>query len=224
MEAGEIGGLMSESQRRKVLYTLGEEIANSITHGIGLVLSVAALVVLVLTAVHRGNAWHVVGFTIFGSTLILLYLSSTLYHGIQHPRAKRILRRCDHAAIFLLIAGTYTPFLLTNLRGAWGWRLLGVLWGIAACGVLFKAFCVQRFERLSVVAYILMGWLGIIAVRQLFTALPTDSLLLLGVGGLIYTVGVVFYAWGKLPFGHAVWHLFVLGGSISHFFSVLHSL
>jgi hemolysin III len=187
-------------------------------------LSVAALVVLVLVAVHRGNAWHVVGFTIFGSTLILLYLSSTLYHGIQHPRAKRILRRCDHAAIFLLIAGTYTPFLLTNLRGPWGWSLLGVLWGLAACGVLFKAFCIRRFERLSVVAYILMGWLGLVALRQLFTALPTESLLLLGVGGLIYTVGVVFYAWGKLPFGHAVWHLFVLGGSISHFFSVLHSV
>jgi len=215
---------MPDTQRRNGLYTLGEEIANSITHGIGFLLSVVALVVLVLVAIHRGNAWHVVGFTVFGSTLILLYLSSTLYHGIQHPGAKRILRRCDHAAIFLLIAGTYTPFLLTNLRGPWGWSLLGVLWGLAALGILFKAFCIRRFERLSVVAYILMGWLGLVAVRQLFTALPTQSLLLLGVGGLIYTAGVVFYAWGKLPFGHAVWHLFVMGGSISHFFSVLHSV
>ena len=201
---------MSDGGRRRDLYTLGEEVANSITHGIGLILSVAALVILVVVAVHRGSAWHVVGFTIFGSTLILLYLASTLYHGIQRPRVKSILRRCDHAAIFLLIAGTYTPFLLTNLRGPWGWSLLGVLWGIAAVGTLFKAFSAWRFERLSVAAYLLMGWLGIIAVRQLFTALPPLSLLLLGVGGLVYTVGVVFYAWGKLPFGHAIWHLFVM--------------
>jgi len=215
---------MSGSARRSASYTLEEEIANSITHGVGVLLSVAALVILITVALQRGSAWHVVGFTIFGSSLILLYLASTLYHGIQHPRVKTVLRRFDHGAIFLLIAGTYTPFLLTNLRGPWGWSLFGVIWGIAVFGILFKAFATRGFERLSVAIYIPMGWLAIIAVKQLFTELPPASLLWLVVGGVTYTLGITFYAWKRLPFNHAVWHLFVLGGSISHFFSVLHSV
>lgn len=215
---------MSGSVKREASYTLREEIANSVTHGIGTLLSVAALVILVLVAVRRGSAWHVVGFAVFGSTLILLYLASTLYHGIQHPRIKSILRRFDHAAIFLLIAGTYTPFLLTNLRGTWGWSLFGVIWGIAVFGVMFKAFATGGFEKLSVAIYIPMGWLAIIAVKQLITKLPPASLLWLVVGGVTYTLGITFYAWKRLPFNHAVWHLFVLGGSISHFLSVLHSV
>ena len=215
---------MSGSAKKSASYTLEEEIANSITHGIGALLSVAALVILITVALQRGGAWHVVGFTIFGSSLILLYLASTLYHGIQHPRAKSILRRFDHGAIFLLIAGTYTPFLLTNLRGPWGWSLFGVIWGIAVFGILFKAFATRGFEKLSVAIYIPMGWLAIIAVKQLLTELPPASLLWLVVGGVTYTLGITFYAWKRLPFNHAVWHLFVLGGSISHFFSVLHSV
>jgi len=215
---------MSDNAKRSSSYSLREEIASSITHGIGALLSVAALVILIVVALQRGSAWHVVGFTIFGSSLILLYLASTLYHAIQHPRVKSILRRFDHGAIFLLIAGTYTPFLLTRLRGPWGWSLFGVIWGLAVVGILFKAFASRGFEKLSVAVYILMGWLAVIAVKQFFAQLPPASLFWLVVGGLAYTLGVTFYAWKRLPFNHAVWHLFVLGGSVSHFFSALHSV
>lgn len=205
-------------------YTAGEEITNSITHGIGVLLSIAGLVVLVITASFHGDVWHIVSFSIFGSTLIILYLASTLYHSISNPLVKVGLRKFDHSAIFLLIAGTYTPFLLVHLRGALGWSLLGVIWTLAATGIVTKLFCIQQAKKVSVGLYLFMGWLCLIALHGLMRELPSASISLLIAGGVFYTVGVVFYSWKRLPHHHAVWHLFVLGGSISHFFSVLKSV
>ena len=205
-------------------YTVGEEIANSITHGIGTALSIAGLVILIIVAESYENIWHIVSFSIFGSTLIILYLTSTLYHSIQRPSGKKILKTMDHSAIFLLIAGTYTPFLLVSLRGVWGWSLFGVIWGLAVVGIVIKSVYISKFQKASVVIYILMGWLIIIAFRELLNHLHFTSLIFLIVGGLFYTTGVIFYVWRKLPYNHAIWHLFVLGGSIFHYFSVLYSL
>lgn len=200
---------------------LGEEIANSITHGLGTGLSVAGLTVLVLLAALYGDVWQVVAFSIYGSTLIVLYLASTLYHSLQNPRAKRVFRVIDHAAIFLLIAGTYTPFLLISMRGVWGWTLLGIVWGLALLGVGFKIFFTHRFPVGSTLAYVLMGWLGVIAWKEAVAHIPPGGLVWLGLGGVAYTVGVIFYAWKRLPYNHAIWHVFVLAGSICHYLAVL---
>jgi len=205
-------------------YTAGEEIANGITHGLGVLLSIAGLVVLISMASFHGDVWHIVSFSIFGSTLILLYSASTLYHSISNPLLKIRLKKFDHSAIFLLIAGTYTPFLLVHLRGALGWSLFGVIWTLATIGIVIKSFYIQRIKKLSVGLYLFMGWLCLIAMQELTRTLPPASISLLIVGGVLYTAGVVFYSWEKLPYNHAVWHLFVLGGSISHFFSVLKSV
>lgn len=207
-----------------ILSQLREEIANGITHGIGVLLSIAALVLMIVTAVVKATAWHVVGVTIFGSSLILLYLASTLYHSIQHLGAKKLLRRFDHGAIFVLIAGTYTPFVLTVIRGPWGWSLFGVIWGLALMGIVFKILATGKLKKLSLFIYVLMGWLVVIAAKPLFSALPTASIFWLILGGVVYTLGVIFYRLERMPFNHAVWHLFVLGGSISHFFSVMSSM
>jgi hemolysin III len=205
-------------------YSLGEEIANSITHAVGTGLSIAALVVLIVSAVAQGDAWHVVSFSIFGSTLILLYLASTLYHSIPLPRAKRFLKTLDHSAIFLLIAGTYTPFMLVSMRGTAGWIVFAVIWVLAVAGVVLKCSCVYRFKRLSLTIYLGMGWLCVLVMRDMYAAVPGVSLLFLALGGLAYTLGVVFYVWKRLPYNHAIWHLFVVTGSVMHFFSVLHTL
>jgi hemolysin III len=198
------------------------ELANTITHAVGVALALAGLAVLVTIASLHGNPRQVVSYSIYGVTLVLLYGASTAYHGIQLPRARRLLRTLDHAAIYLLIAGTYTPFSLISLRGAWGWSLLGVIWALAAIGVVFKIFFVGRFSRTSTLVYLGMGWLALIAARQLFTNLPAQGLVLLFAGGLCYTVGVLFFAFDrKLRFNHAIWHLFVLFGSVCHFFAVL---
>ncbi|MFC1483830.1 hemolysin III family protein [Candidatus Neomarinimicrobiota bacterium] len=202
-------------------YTRGEEIANSLIHAIGTALSIAGLVVLVVLAARHGDAWRVVSFSIYGSTLVILYLASTLYHGVQHPRAKGILQIIDHTSIYLLIAGTYTPFLLVSLRGAWGWTLLGVIWGLALLGIGFQSIFVRRQGKLSILTYILMGWLCLIALREMLINVPTGGLIWLAVGGVLYTTGVLFYVWHRLPYNHAIWHLFVLAGSIAHFLSVL---
>ena len=202
-----------------------EEIANSITHGIGVLLSIAALVILIVVAQRYGHTpWHVVGFAIFGSMLILLYLASTLYHAIQHPGAKKVFKRIDHAAIYLLIAGTYTPFLFTNLKGPWGWTLFGIIWGLAVIGVVFKAISAGKYDRISLLVYILMGWLVIVAIKPMLQSVPVISLIWLVIGGVAYTAGTIFYAWERLPFNHAIWHMFVLAGSTAHFFSVLYSI
>ena len=198
-----------------------EEIANAITHGIGLLLSIAGFVVLLVLAALRGTAWHIVACSIYGATLICLYTASTLYHAVISPRVKRALRIFDHSAIYLLIAGTYTPFLLVSLRGPWGWSLFGVIWGLALVGVLFKFWFVERFAILSTAVYIAMGWLVVIAAKPVITHLPLTAIIWLLAGGLAYTRGVIFFAAKRIPYSHAIWHLFVLAGSICHYFAVL---
>ena len=202
------------------VYTHGEEIANCLTHGLGLILSVAGLGVLVTFAARRGDAWTVTGCAVFGASLVLLYGASTCYHALQAPRWKSVLRVCDHAAIFLLIAGSYTPFLLVSLRGPWGWSLFGVVWAIAVAGIVLKLFYTGRFRLLSTILYLFMGWIVLIAIKPLVEALPRSSLIMLFAGGAAYSVGTLFYMWKRLPYHHAVWHLFVLGGSVCHFFAV----
>jgi hemolysin III len=198
-----------------------EEIANAITHGIGLLLSIAGFVVLLVLAALRGTAWHIVACSIYGTTLICLYAASTLYHAVISPRVKRALRIFDHSAIYLLISGTYTPFLLVSLRGPWGWSLFGVIWGLALAGVLFKFWFVERFAILSTAVYIAMGWLVVIAAKPVITHLPLTAIIWLLAGGLAYTGGVIFFAAKRIPYSHAIWHLFVLAGSICHYFAVL---
>jgi len=201
-------------------YPLGEEIANSVTHGVGALLAVAGLTVLVAFAAIRGTAWHVVGCSIYGSTLVLLYTASTLYHSIPSARAKRTLRILDHSAIFLLIAGTYTPFTLVSLRGAWGWSLFGVVWGLALLGILLQTGR-RRHPVVAVALYVAMGWAVVVAIRPLLHAIPSGGLVLLVGGGLAYTAGIVFYASPRIPYAHSVWHGFVLLGSALHFFAIL---
>ncbi|MDW7740573.1 MAG: hemolysin III family protein [Bacillota bacterium] len=196
------------------------EIANSITHGIGALLAVAGLVLLVVFAAIKGNAWHVVSFSIYGTTLVLLYVASTLYHSFQEPKLKYIFRIIDHSAIYLLIAGTYTPFTLVTLQGSTGWVLFGVIWGLAITGILYKAFFINRHVVISTLFYLLMGWLIIFSIKDLISSLPVNGLVLLGAGGLSYTLGMIFYAGRERLLMHAIWHLFVLGGSICHFFAV----
>jgi hemolysin III len=202
-------------------YSVAEEIAHAITHGVGLLFSVAGLVVLVVFASLRGDVWHIVSCSIYGTTLVLLYTASTLYHAIPSPRAKGVFRILDHAAIYLLIAGTYTPFTLVNLRGPWGWTLFGVVWGLALFGVVLEGVAQQRVRILSVVLYLGLGWLVAIAVKPLLDSVAIGGLVLLLLGGLAYSVGVVVYGWRRLPYHHAIWHVFVMVGSVCHFFAVL---
>lgn len=202
-------------------YTRGEEIANWATHGVGLVASIVGLTVLIVSSSVRGDAWHVVSFTVFGLTLLSLYAASTLYHAQRDPRIKSLFRRLDHAAIFLLIAGTYTPFLLTHLRGPWGWSLFGIIWGLCGAGAVFRLVFGSRYRLVSTLAYIFLGWLIVVAFQPMLTHVPHGGLWLLLAGGLCYTVGVVFYLWRRLRYHHAVWHAFVLGGSTCHYLAVL---
>lgn len=203
------------------VYTRGEEIANWVTHGLGLVLSIAGLTLLIVFSSQRGDAWHVVSFTVFGLTLLTLYTVSTIYHAYRGERAKSLFRKLDHAAVFLLIAGTYTPFLLTNLRGPWGWSMFGVIWGLCGAGAVFQLFFGARYRLTSTLAYLFVGWLIVVALEPLVASVPRGGLWLLLAGGLCYTVGVVFYLWRRLRYHHAVWHTFVLSGSTCHFLAVL---
>jgi hemolysin III len=202
-------------------YSIGEEIANSITHGIGIVLAIAALAILTAFAGLYGNGWHIVSVSIYGITLVLLYTASTLYHSIQNSHAKGILQILDHAAIYLLIAGTYTPFMLVSLHGPWGWWLFGVIWGLAAFGLVLQLPLMKRWSVVSLGLYIGMGWVVVVAIKPLLVSVETGGIVFLVLGGLSYTVGVLFYCWEKMKFHHAIWHLFVLTGSILHFFSIL---
>jgi hemolysin III len=202
-------------------YPLAEELANSITHGLGAALGLAALAVLVTLAARRGTASHVVGCAVFGSTLVLLYTASTLYHAIPHAAAKRVLQVLDHSAIYLLIAGTYTPFMLVTLRGAWGWTLLAVVWAAAAAGIALCSTVGRRAHAVSVALYIVMGWIGVVAFRPIVATIGWGGMGLIAGGGLVYTIGVLFYAWRRLPYHHAIWHLFVLAGSGLHVAAVL---
>ncbi len=202
------------------IYSAGEELANAITHGIGVALSIVGLVLMVVVAATYGTAWHVTSVAIFGASLVLLYTSSTLYHSVPGAERKRMLRKFDHAAIFLLIAGTYTPFLLVSLRGPWGWSLFGVVWGLAVAGIALKFWFAGRFKVISTVIYLAMGWLVVLAVKPMSAALGAGGLGLLLGGGLCYTLGAGFYLWKRLPYHHAIWHLFVLGGSGCHWAAV----
>lgn len=202
-------------------YSVGEEIVNTATHGVGILLSIAALTVLVAFSSLNGDVWHIASTSIYGTTLILLYTASSLYHAIPYSKAKQVLRRLDHAAIFFLIAGTYTPFVLVNLRGPWGWTLFGLVWGIAIPGVLLELVSRKRYKRLSLSLYLGLGWLVLIAIKPMLVSVETNGLILLLTGGLCYSLGVIFYVWKRLTYNHAIWHLFVLAGSALHFFSVL---
>ena len=200
--------------------TLGEEIANSVSHGVGFLAAVATLPVLVLSARSAGAA-AVVGATIFGGTMAVLYLTSTLYHATAHNRAKRVFQVLDHAAIYLLIAGTYTPFTLGVLRGAWGWTLFGLIWGLAVIGIFLKSLHGIRYPRLSTAVYIAMGWLVLVAAKPLWDNVSGWGLFWLVAGGVAYTAGVGFYAANRMRYAHFVWHLFVLAGTACHVVAVL---
>lgn len=194
---------------------------NSISHLGGAILATAGTVVLIITAARLGDPWKIVSFSIYGAMLIVLYLASTLYHSIR-GRAKDVLRKFDHCAIYLLIAGTYTPFALVSLRGAWGWWLFGGVWTLAVTGILQEIWLARGARVLSVVIYLLMGWLAVIAVNPLIDALTWNGFMWLAAGGLFYTLGIAFYATEhKVRHGHGIWHLFVLGGSICHYLTVL---
>ncbi|MGE5468756.1 MAG: PAQR family membrane homeostasis protein TrhA [Ignavibacteria bacterium] len=202
-------------------YSVGEEIANAVTHGVGAILAIVGLAVMTAFAALHGDAFHVTACAIFGAALVLCYTASTLYHGIPIERAKRVLRALDHSAIFLLIAGTYTPFMLVNLRGPWGWSLLSVIWALAVGGIALRLVLRGRRHGVVVAFYVAMGWVVVVAVQPMLERVATGGLLLLAGGGLAYTGGVVFYKWRRLPYNHAIWHGFVLLGSALHFFAVL---
>lgn len=202
-------------------YTFGDEVASSVVHGIGIVLSMAGLALLVVLAARYGDARDVLASAVYGVTLVLLYTASTLYHAVPVPAAKPILRTLDHIAIYLLIAGTYTPFTLIALPGAWGWSLFGAVWTLAALGSALELGVLKRYRKLSVLLYVAMGWVGMVAFRPLMAHLQTGGMLLLIAGGLAYTLGVPFYLWRRLPYHHSVWHAFVLAGSVLHYLAVL---
>jgi hemolysin III len=200
--------------------TRGEEIANSVSHGVGFLAAAATIPVLVIGALNDGAA-AIVGAAIFGSTMALLYLTSAVYHAVAPSRAKRVFQILDHAAIYLLIAGTYTPFTLGVLRGPWGWALFGLIWGLAVIGIVLKSIRGIRYPRLSTAVYLAMGWLVLVAAKPLFTNVPAWGLFWLTVGGVAYTAGVAFYAARRMRYAHFVWHLFVLAGTACHFVAVL---
>ena len=212
---------MERDLTKKTSYSTGEEIANAITHGIGACLAIAALVVLIVFAALKGNVWHVVSFSVFGATLILLYFASTLYHSFTHRGAKHLFRKFDHISIYLLIAGTYTPFCLTALRGWIGWTVLGVVWSCAILGTVVKAISLEKKEFLSTLLYVTMGWIIIIAIKPLYNAMSFTGFALLISGGISYTGGTLFFIRDKMKYNHSIWHLFVLAGSVLHFFSVM---
>lgn len=201
-------------------YSTAEEVASSLSHALGIVLSIAGLAVLAAFSALHGDGWRIASVCVYGSTLILLYTASTLYHAVPIPRAKPILRLLDHAAIYLLIAGTYTPFALISLRGSWGWTLLGIVWTLAIIGIALELRQV-RSRLTAALLYLGMGWVGIVAIKPLTESIEPGGLWLLLAGGLCYTLGVPFYLWKRLPYNHALWHLFVLAGSVLQFFAVL---
>jgi hemolysin III len=202
-------------------YSLREEIANAVTHGFGIIFAIAALAIMTAFATLNGDAFHVTSCAIFGGAMVLCYTASTLYHGIPIEKAKQVLRALDHSAIFLLIAGTYTPFMLVNLRGPWGWSLLAVIWSLAIGGIVMRLMLRGRRHGLVVAFYVAMGWVVVVALQPMLEHVAGGGMALLGAGGIAYTGGVVFYKWKRLPYNHAIWHGFVLLGSALHFFAVL---
>ena len=213
--------MVAPSAFRERTQSLGEEIANSVSHGAGLVAAVVAVPVLVVAAIHRGDPWGIAAAAVFATTMVLVYLLSTLYHAVPGNRAKRVLRVLDHAAIFLLIAGTYTPFTLGVLRGGWGWTLLGLVWGLGLAGVALKIVSGARYPMFSLCLYLATGWVALIAVKPIWLAVPAGGLFWIMAGGLAYTAGVPFFAVERFRYSHFVWHLFVIAGSACHFMAVL---
>ena len=207
--------------KKKRKYSVGEEISHNITHGIGTLLSIAALVILLVFSSIQKNPWKIVSFSIYGASLILLYLSSTIYHSLSFTKSKKVLEKIDHSMIYLLIAGTYTPILLGPLRNTMGWVLFGIIWFLAIVGIIFKSFFFNKNKVVSTVIYIIMGWLIIINIKQVLLLIPKGMFIWLLLGGIAYTVGTIFYLWKKQPYAHFIWHLFVLAGSILHFFGIL---
>jgi hemolysin III len=199
---------------------LGDILANAITHGIGAILSIAGAVYLI-AASTGGSAWVMVSCSVFSATLVLVYVCSTLYHSLVRTRARQVFQVLDHSAIYLLIAGTYTPFTLVSLRGSLGWFVFAVEWALALAGVIFKSFAVGRFAVASALVYLFQGWFGVFAARLLAEAIGWNGVILLGAGGLAYTLGIVFFALDRLRYFHATWHVFVLAGSVAHYFAIL---
>jgi hemolysin III len=202
-------------------FSKGEEIANSITHGIGGLLSMAGLVILIVFSSLYGSAWHIVSFTLFGITMVLLYTASTLVHSFPAGKAKDVFEILDHSAIYFFIAGSYTPFLFIAVKGWVGWTLFGIVWGLAIIGTVFKAFFVKKYVFFSTLMYVIMGWLIVFAWNQITENVAYDGVVLLVIGGVLYTIGAIFYVWRGFKYHHAIWHLFVLAGTILHFFSIL---
>jgi len=202
------------------LYSTGEEIANYVTHGIGAALSVAALVLMILIALKQQDGLSLTSAIIYGSSLILLFLASTLYHAFRGKKLKSVLQVVDHCSIYLLIAGTYTPFLLISLNGPWGYTLLAIIWALALIGIVFRVAFGERYPRFALFTYIAMGWLIVVAASEMLANVPPGGLALLALGGLLYTGGAVFYALEHIPYNHAIWHMFVLAAAVLHFLAV----
>ena len=196
------------------------ENVNCLTHGLGLALSLAAAPLLIVLAALHGNAWHIVGVSVYGATLIALYTASTAYHACRSERLRRVFQVLDHSSIYLLIAGTYTPFALVNLRGPWGWTLLGLVWGIAVFGIAWKIIAASRWPAVSLASYLLMGWLAVVAVKPLIAAVQLGGIAWILAGGLAYTLGTIFLGWKRLPYHHAVWHVMVIAGSVCHYLAI----
>lgn len=203
-------------------YSKAEEIMNAVTHGIGIALSIAGLVILVVFAAIYGDAWKVVASAIYGASMIVLYTASTLYHSFSKTKAAKKLNMFDHISIYYLIAGSYTPFMLVNLRGAWGWSIFGVIWACAITGTILKIIYGNNFRKVSTIIYLAMGWMILIAIYPFVKNVELGGVILLAAGGLAYSFGVIFYKWKTLPFNHAIWHLFVLAGTVLQFFAVLY--
>ena len=212
---------MDNKEKNSIVYTLGEEIFNSVSHGVGMLLSVAALVMLIIFAVYYSDGYGLAGALVYGISLILLYTMSMVYHIVQHQGAKKVLRIFDHCSIFILIAGTYTPYLLGPLRGAVGWTVFAIVWGVTAVGIILNAISLERFKLLSLICYVLMGWGIVLSIKPLAQNVAAPGIILLVAGGLVYTIGVIFYVMKKYRYMHSVWHLFVLAGSVCHYFSIL---
>ncbi len=208
---------MTSGEKQPMAYSLTEDVLSAVSHGIGAVLSVVGLVMLVTRGVANSNEYQVISGSIFGASLIFAYLASTLYHSLRVQRVRLLFRKLDHSAIYVLIAGSYTGLMLGVVRGGWGWSFLGVVWGIAVIGILLKVLRMGKYPKLSLATYLIMGWLAVIGIYPLWKDLPSQSFVLLIVGGVIYSLGAILYAMKRIPYTHAVWHLFVLGGSMAHF-------
>lgn len=218
--------LMNSGNNKKLInrYTIKEEIFNSITHGIGALLSIAALVILVAFASINGDILQIVSFSIYGFTLFFLFTSSTLYHSIFHEKSKQVFRVLDHVSIYLVIAGSYTPIALVAMKGTWGWIIFVLIWSLAVLGILLKAFTLSKSKHSSILLYVIMGWLIVIAIKPMLNTIPPGLFTWLLIGGLTYTIGIVFYMCKKIPFNHGIWHIFVLGGTIIHYLGILFHL